>query len=126
MSLYVSSGKTAQSANKIIQDAIAMEQAGASMILLEAVPEEVSQAVIKKTKIPVIGCGAGKGCHGQVVVTQDLAGMTDWQPSFAKPIDSIGKSIVELTKSWMDSVARNELGEHPYKMTDEELKKINP
>ena len=70
-----------------------MEQAGASMLLLEAVPEEVSRAVVKATTIPVIGCGAGTSCHGQVVVMQDLAGLTKWQPSFAKPTANVGNEI---------------------------------
>lgn len=117
---YVSAGRTADEARTIVKDAVAMEQAGASMLLLEAVPEEVSQAVVDATSIPVIGCGAGTACHGQVVVTQDLAGMTDWQPSFAQPLDSIGDSIVSLTKNWMDRVAQNNLGTHPYKMKDGE------
>ena len=99
---YTTAGRNADDATAIVNDAIAMEQAGASMLLLEAVPEEVSQAVVDATSIPVIGCGAGTACHGQVVVMQDLAGLTKWQPAFAKPTASLGNEIgnVASNQEW--------------------------
>ncbi len=113
---YTTAGRSAAAAKKIVEDAIAMEQAGASMLLLEAVPEEVSCAVIEATSIPVIGCGAGTACHGQVVVMQDLAGMTPWQPSFAQPISNVGEAIADVATTWMQNVSTNNLGKHPYNM----------
>lgn len=121
---YASAGRTANEAKTIVDDAISMEQAGASMLLLEAVPEEVSQAVVNATSIPVIGCGAGSVCHGQVVVMQDLAGMTNWQPSFATPTAAIGNSFCNITSDWMERVYNGELGEHPYSMKQGELAKF--
>ena len=117
---YTSAGRNAEAANAIVNDAIAMEQAGASMLLLEAVPEEVSAAVVNATSIPVIGCGAGTSCHGQVVVMQDLAGLTKWQPAFAKPTASIGAEIGRVAEQWMSSVYNDSLGHHPYSMRDGE------
>lgn len=117
---YTTAGRSANAAKKIVEDAIAMEQAGASMILLEAVPEEVSSAVVEAITLPVIGCGAGTVCHGQVVVMQDLAGMTKWQPSFAQPISSIGDEIANVASSWMRNVSTNNLGKHPYSMREGE------
>ncbi len=122
---YTTAGRNADDATAIVNDAIAMEQAGASMLLLEAVPEEVSQAVVDATSIPVIGCGAGTACHGQVVVMQDLAGLTKWQPAFAKPTASLGNEIGNVAKNWMDSVFNNSLGEHPYSMRDGESEKFH-
>lgn len=122
---YTTAGRNADDATAIVNDAIAMEQAGASMLLLEAVPEEVSQAVVDATSIPVIGCGAGTACHGQVVVMQDLAGLTKWQPAFAKPTASLGNEIGKVAKNWMDSVFNNSLGEHPYSMRDGESEKFH-
>ena len=70
--------------------------------------------------MPVIGCGAGTVCHGQVVVMQDLAGMTKLQPSFAQPISSIGDEIANVASSWMRNVSTNNLGKHPYSMREGE------
>jgi 3-methyl-2-oxobutanoate hydroxymethyltransferase len=121
---YTTAGRTSKEAKIIVEDAIAMEQAGASMLLLEAVPEEVSIAVVEGTSIPVIGCGAGTACHGQVVVMQDLAGMTAWQPSFAKPTASIGDSIASVATTWMQNVVTNNLGKHPYNMHEGESERF--
>ncbi len=122
---YTTAGRSAAAATTIVNDAIAMEQAGASMLLLEAVPTDVSKAVVEATSVPVIGCGAGTDCHGQVVVLQDLAGLTKWQPSFAKPTANIGDEIISVAKTWMANVNENNLGEHPYSMIDGESDKFN-
>ena len=121
---YTTAGRSAKAAKIIVEDAIAMEQAGASMLLLEAVPEEVSAAVIQATSIPVIGCGAGTCCHGQVVVMQDLAGLTKWQPSFAKPTSNVGSEIAAIAQTWMQNVNGSTLGTHPYEMLDGEAEKF--
>ena len=117
---YTTAGRSAKAARIIVDDAQAMEDAGASMLLLEAVPEEVSAAVVEATGIPVIGCGAGTACHGQVVVLQDLAGMTTWQPSFANPTAAIGHDFASVASTWMNNVSTNSLGKHPYTMHDGE------
>ena len=117
---YTTAGRTAEQAMAIVNDAISFEQAGASMLLLEAVPQEVSEAVVEATAIPVIGCGAGTACHGQVVVMQDLTGMTSWQPAFATPTAAIGKKIATVASKWMISVNKSDLGPHPYEMKDGE------
>jgi 3-methyl-2-oxobutanoate hydroxymethyltransferase len=121
---YTTAGRNAKAANTIVKDAIAMEQAGASMLLLEAVPEEVSTAVVEATSIPVIGCGAGTSCHGQVVVMQDLAGLTKWQPAFAKPTASLGTDVGRVAEQWMTNVFNSSLGEHPYQMREGESEKF--
>jgi len=121
---YTTAGRDAQQAATIVNDSVSMEQAGASMLLLEAVPEEVAQAVVAATNIPVIGCGAGTACHGQVVVMQDLAGLTHWQPSFAKPTASIGDEIGKVATTWMSNVHNSTLGKHPYEMRDGELERF--
>ncbi len=117
---YTTAGKNASTAKMIVEDAVAFEQAGASMLLLEAVPEEVSNAVVESTSIPVIGCVAGTACHGQVVVMQDLAGLTKWQPAFAKPTANLGIELENVAKNWMRNVHSSTLGTHPYKMRDGE------
>jgi 3-methyl-2-oxobutanoate hydroxymethyltransferase len=113
---YGSSGRTVGEALDIVADAVACQEAGATMLLIEAVPEAVAQRVVEKTSIPVIGCGAGPACHGQVVVLQDILGLTEWQPAFASPISNLGPQIAAAAGEWVARVRESRLGEHPYKM----------
>ena len=117
---YWAAGKTAEKARELVEDARILEAAGASMLLVEACPAEVAEAIVGQSSLPVIGCGAGTACHGQVVVLQDLLGLTDWQPAFAAPAARIGDAIVQAASTWCDRVARGDLGEHPYLMSDAE------
>ncbi len=121
---YGSVGRTANEARLIVADAVALEGAGATMLLIEAAPVEVSQRIVEKTTIPVIGCGAGPPCHGQIVVLQDLLGMTEWQPGFARPITCLGEPLVAAATRWIEMVRASDLGEHPYRMSEEELNKL--
>jgi len=67
-------GKTAMSAVKVLEDALAVQAAGAFALVLEAVPQEVASLITKKLSIPTIGIGAGNGCSGQVLVQVDMTG----------------------------------------------------
>jgi 3-methyl-2-oxobutanoate hydroxymethyltransferase len=118
---YVAAGRTAEAAYSLLSDARQLEAAGAAMLLIEATPAEVAGRIVDAAKIPVIGCGAGPACHGQVVVLQDLLGLTHWQPSFAQPLAHLGESLIEAAQVWIDKVRRADLGEHPYKMSEAEL-----
>ena len=121
---YGSTGRTASQGRQLVADAVALEAAGATMILIEATPVEISQRIVEKTTVPVIGCGAGPACHGQIVVTQDLLGLTDWQPGFARPITRLGDQLVDAATRWAGMVHASELGEHPYSMSDGEAEKL--
>jgi 3-methyl-2-oxobutanoate hydroxymethyltransferase len=68
---YRTQGRTAHDAHEIVALSLQVQRAGAAALLLEAVPAQVAQAVVDSTNIPVIGCGAGPYCHGDVFVTQD-------------------------------------------------------
>ncbi|MSQ91235.1 MAG: 3-methyl-2-oxobutanoate hydroxymethyltransferase [Phycisphaerales bacterium] len=113
---YYASGKSAVSAIELLDDARAMIDAGATMLLVEAAPAEVTDQIVRESTVPVIGCGAGASCHGQVVVLQDLLGMSAWQPAFALPTAQIGRQIAIAAQNWMTRVASGNLGEHPYVM----------
>ena len=113
---YYAAGKSAASALALIDDAVAMRDAGASMLLVEATPAEVTERIVAAVDIPVIGCGAGPACHGQVVVLQDLLGMTEWQPAFAAPAARVGDQISAAAAEWVRRVSSGNLGEHPYAM----------
>jgi 3-methyl-2-oxobutanoate hydroxymethyltransferase len=119
---YRAQGRTAEAAAEIVTAARAMESAGAASILLEAVPAEVAEAVVAETGVPVIGCGAGPACHGHVVVTHDLVGLTAARPKFA-PL--LGDVAAPLTAAFLEYVRQIESGQYPapehgYRMPAEE------
>ena len=80
---YGAAGRTPAEAEAIVQDAVAMQNSGAVMLLIEAVPESVTRSVLAATSIPLIGIGAGADCHGQVLVIHDLLGLSKSPPRFA-------------------------------------------
>jgi 3-methyl-2-oxobutanoate hydroxymethyltransferase len=121
---YASTGRSAESALGVLRDAAALEAAGAAMILVEAVPAEVAEMIVSRATVPVIGCGAGPACHGQVVVLQDLLGLSAWQPSFAKPIADLGAQVERAARTWRDRVRLGELGGHPYSIAPDELARL--
>ncbi len=116
---YRAAGRTHLDAARIIEDAVRMEEAGACMLLVEATPAEVATEIVQRTSVPVIGCGAGPACHGQIVVTQDILGLTDWQPAFAKPVADMASALQAAAQRWKTMVAAADLGEHPYTMLED-------
>ncbi len=116
---YRAAGRTRAEADRILDDAAALEDAGAVMLLVEAVPAEVAADIVARSALPVIGCGAGPACHGQVIVLHDLLGLTDWQPKFAQPVTNLGRQIQDAAAEWMRKVDAADLGEHPYHMVEE-------
>jgi 3-methyl-2-oxobutanoate hydroxymethyltransferase len=103
---YVRAGKDARDASAIVDAAHAMQDAGAVMLLLEAVPDEVTRRVRESTTLPLIGIGAGKDCHGQVLVLHDLLGLSDTQPPFAKPVAQLGEAMRSAVESWVRGVTK--------------------
>jgi 3-methyl-2-oxobutanoate hydroxymethyltransferase len=98
-------GKTDEAADRIIADAVALEQAGAYAIVLEAVPAEVASRVTRAVSVPTIGIGAGRGCDGQVLVCTDLVGMSRGHaPRFVKHFAEVGDAIVTATQAFIDEV----------------------
>ncbi|MEM1165784.1 MAG: 3-methyl-2-oxobutanoate hydroxymethyltransferase [Planctomycetota bacterium] len=113
---YASAGRTDDTAERIVADARAMERAGAVMVLIEAVPSEVADRVVAETTIPVIGIGAGPAPHGQIVVLNDLIGLSDWQPPFAPRLGEVGEQIRDAASAWVGRVAAREVTTHRYAM----------
>lgn len=113
---YASAGRTAADARAIIEDAVALADAGAAMLLVEAVPDEVTARIMSTTRVPLIGIGAGPACHGQVLVLQDLTGMTDAPPRFAEPVAALGPAIQDAARAWVDRVSRRAVGGVRYTM----------
>jgi 3-methyl-2-oxobutanoate hydroxymethyltransferase len=124
---YRYQGRTAVEAGALVTMAIEMQQAGAAAILLEAVPPEVSQRVVERTGVPIIGCGAGPACHASVIVTQDGLGLTPQRPRFAPALrDEAGRDLAAaMNQAFVSYVRRVASGEYPaaehqYEMLPEE------
>ncbi|MDR1376975.1 MAG: 3-methyl-2-oxobutanoate hydroxymethyltransferase [Synergistaceae bacterium] len=98
-------GKNLDAAKKIIDEAKALEQAGAFSLVVECVPEELGRAITEAVKMPVIGIGAGRYCDGQVLVYHDLLGLFDrFTPKFVKKYANIGEQIVSALKDYKNEV----------------------
>lgn len=123
---YRSQGRTADDAVEIVSLAVRMQQAGAVALLLEAVPPEVSAAVVAETNLPVIGCGAGPACHGHVVVMHDLLGFSDHRPRFAPLLADIASPMRDAFSDYVRQIAEGlyPAAEHNYSMSADERRKF--
>jgi 3-methyl-2-oxobutanoate hydroxymethyltransferase len=97
-------GKTAEDAERILQEASALERAGAFAIVLEHIPHDVAKTITQTLGIPTIGIGAGPHCDGQVLVTSDLWGLSAWQPPFAKPLVDLRSQAIQAVQQFCDQV----------------------
>ncbi len=109
-------GRTEAGLQRVLDDALALEDAGAVLLLVEAVPNEVSERLVERAGVPVIGIGAGPACHGQILVLQDLLGMTDARPAFAPAVAKLGPAIRDAASEWVTRVAQRGVTEHRYEM----------
>ena len=98
---------TDKTAKELEKDAISLQEAGASCLVLECVPSLVAERVTKLLKIPVIGIGAGSKCDGQVLVLYDILGLTSKQPKFSKNFLSGEDSISGAIKKYVKQVKNN-------------------
>jgi len=123
-------GRTAKKARELLDDALALEDAGCFAIVIECVPPQVGKAITEALEIPTIGIGAGPGTTGQVLVYHDMLGMTThphykaFTPKFCKKFADLGESIREGLESFKHEVESGgfpSLEQHsPYKMTKSE------
>jgi 3-methyl-2-oxobutanoate hydroxymethyltransferase len=117
-------GRSADEAMAIVRDAVALEAAGASALVIEAVPSAVADAVAHRVRIPVIGIGAGAGVDGQVLVFHDLLGLgTGHVPKFVRPYAALREVTVRAISAYAADVrARRFPGEaEEYAMPEGEL-----
>lgn len=120
-------GKTARQVEKLLEAALALEEAGAFSIVLECVPAEVARMITERIKVPTIGIGAGPYCDGQVLVTHDLLGLFDrFTPKFVKQYADLRKTLMEAFTKFKEEVQGEEFPsqEHSFKIKEEELKKL--
>ena len=120
-------GKTELAAKMLIEDALAVQEAGAFSVVLECVPAKLAKIVTEKLSIPTIGIGAGPDCDGQILVYQDMLGMyKDFSPKFVKHFGNVGDQILEAFNKY-DSEVKNSAfpsEEHCFKIDDEVLEKL--
>jgi len=102
---YRVQGKTPAAAVRLLNDAVALQEAGAYAVVLESVPVPVAQAITEKIDVPTIGIGAGPACDGQVQVFHDLLGLfTAFVPKHAKRYAEAGQAITEAVCAYVDDV----------------------
>lgn len=115
-------------ARKVLEDALAVQEAGACMIVLEAIPAPLATLITERLSIPTIGIGAGNGTDGQVLVYHDMLGMFDkFVPKFVKVYKNIGSEITEGIKEYISDVKSTAFpaAEHTYGgVTEEDLKDL--
>jgi len=120
-------GKDAEAAERIMEQARALESAGCFSIVLECVPDRLAEIITRELQIPTISCGAGPYCDGQVLVTHDLVGLFEGKtPKFAKRYVDVGKLVEEGVKQFCADVRDNRYPDqaHSYSISEEELKKL--
>jgi 3-methyl-2-oxobutanoate hydroxymethyltransferase len=120
-------GKDAQAAQKIIDDALSLEDAGAFSVLLEAVPAPIAKRVTERLKVPTIGIGAGVHCDGQVLVVHDLLGLFDrFTPKFAKRYVNLSELMLKAFDSYRDEVMKGTFptDQHSFHIDEKELSKV--
>ena len=106
----------------LLEDALALEEAGAFCIVLEAIPNPVAQVITQRLKIPTIGIGAGPSCDAQVLVIHDLLGLFErFVPKFVKQYAQIGKDIVSALSQFDTEVKSGKFPdeEHSYHIKKE-------
>ena len=120
-------GRTVASAKLLIEDALAIEEAGAQMLLLEAVPPEVAGFIAKKLSIPVLSIGAGPYCDGQLLIVSDLIGQFQaFTPKFVKKYANVAQVVTDALSAYIDDVkaGRFPADEHCYHMLKGEKEKF--
>lgn len=102
---YKVQGKDDQSATQMLEDALALQQAGSVLLLLECVPGLLAAEITANVDIPVIGIGAGVGCDGQILVLQDILGITPGRvPRFTRNFMDEGKTIHSAVEAYVEAV----------------------
>ncbi len=129
---FKAQGRDLNTAKKLVEDAAILEKAGASSLLLEAVPAEVAQIITRRASVPVFGIGAGPHCDGQVLVIHDILGMFDRRVAkFVKKYAELGSQILQALEEFKSDVAQGAFPapEHCYPMPSDvadELRKLFP
>ncbi len=122
-------GKSRQAAQRIIDDARCLEEAGAFALVLEAVPHQIAKLITEELSIPTIGIGAGPHCDGQVLVFHDMVGLSfRFSPKFVKRYLDLSATIQQALEAYKNDVQSGKfpsLEEHSFTMNEELLKDLS-
>ncbi|MGE5485504.1 MAG: 3-methyl-2-oxobutanoate hydroxymethyltransferase [Ignavibacteriales bacterium] len=124
---FKSQGRSAEAAKKVIDDARLLEEAGAVMILLEAIPPEVGKIITERAGIPIISIGAGPYCHGQLLIVHDMLGFFDrFTPKFVKKYANVNEVMLKAFQEYIKDVETGAFPEeqHNYTMKAGEFDKL--
>ena len=120
-------GKDAEAAQRIVDDAVSLEDAGAFAVILEAIPAPISKRITERLKIPTIGIGAGIHCDGQVMVVHDMLGLFDrFTPKFVKRYVNLSELILKAFESYKDDIQKGAFptDQHSFHIDEKELSKV--
>lgn len=120
-------GKSEETAKKLLEDAKAVEEAGAFAVVLECVPAKLAELISKSISIPTIGIGAGAGCDGQILVYQDMLGLfSDFTPKFVKKYANVGEMMTQAFRDYIADVQEGSFPapEHTFAISEDVIKKL--
>lgn len=120
-------GKSEEAAKKLLEDAKAVEEAGAFAVVLECVPAKLAELISKSISIPTIGIGAGDGCDGQILVYQDMLGLfSDFTPKFVKRYANVGEMMTQAFRDYIADVQEGSFPapEHTFAISEDVIKKL--
>ena len=120
-------GKGKEEAQRLLDEARAVEEAGAFAVVLECVPAKLAKKISESISIPTIGIGAGAGCDGQVLVYQDMLAMySDFKPKFVKQYAQIGSVMKDAFRQYIDEVKSGAFPseEHTFKIDDDIIENL--
>ena len=110
-------GRGERGRSRVIEGAIAVQEAGAFAVVLEGIPADLAKEITSTLAIPTIGIGAGVDCDGQVLVMHDLLGLSEWAPSFVKQYANLGQAASQAARAYIDEVRNRKFPdeEHSYR-----------
>jgi 3-methyl-2-oxobutanoate hydroxymethyltransferase len=115
-------GRSAQAAERLVEDALLLQDSGCFSVVLESVPHRLAKLISEQLEIPTIGIGAGVGCDGQVLVTHDLLGLFDrFKPSFVKAYANLHQDMLSAFQNYQREVGLRQFPdeEHSFSMSDQ-------
>ena len=124
---YKVQGREVDAAQAIFEDAQLLEESGVFSLVLECVPDKLSELISETLSIPTIGIGAGNGCDGQVLVVQDMLGtFTDFKPKFVKSYGQIGEQTKTAVRQYIEEVKASVFPaeEHTFTISEDVIEKL--